>query len=280
MASPSPSLNDNPPAMLSPNYQVVKEMQPQGKDNDRVSYLAQVIDGPTPTQPEELVVITQWRCPCGPDQAVPRQPWEVQQHQLNAIKLLQRLDHPRIPRYRDSFTDEGGFYVVQDYVALKPLGDRENLTPQELKTVASSVLEILLYLQNLNPIVIHGNLTPQNILITEDLEVYLVNFHGPHPFDQTKAPTVKLPGTAGLIPPELLFQLSLNESADLYSLGVSLISILTGYGIEDLPKLYDRYFQLKFQQKLTGLLHSDLIRWLEKWWNPIAIGVLPMPKLP
>lgn len=100
-------------------------------------------------------------------------------------KILQHLSHPSIPKYLDYFQvesdDNVDFYIVQELAFGQSLA---NLITQgwlpEVKTVkdiAERVLEILVYLQQFTPPVIHRDIKPQNIIYQPDTgKLLLVDF--------------------------------------------------------------------------------------------------------
>ena len=86
--------------------------------------------------------------------------------------ILKQLSHPRIPKYRDYFSIEdknNSFAIVQEYIpgtSLKKLiENKQRFTEEELKKIATEVLEILCYLHTLNPRVIHRDIKPSNLIL-------------------------------------------------------------------------------------------------------------------
>ena len=92
------------------------------------------------------------------------------------IKLLKQLDHPGIPRYLDSLETDNGFCLIQEYKDAVSLQDKQDLNLADLKIIITKLLEILVYLQQQTPPVIHCDLKPANILVDDRLNVYLVDF--------------------------------------------------------------------------------------------------------
>ena len=65
---------------------------------------------------------------------------------------------------------------MQEYKNAPSLAERHSFIPEQVKQIAESVLEILVYLQNRVPSVIHRNIKPENILVDEQFNAYLIDF--------------------------------------------------------------------------------------------------------
>jgi serine/threonine protein kinase len=204
---------------------------------------------------ERLVIIKEW--------------WNLTEVEctecLPAIDRLKQLDYPNIPRYLNSFTTPTGFAIVREYQEGKSLAQLGTLPPADIQLVANAVLKILGYLQYLQPIVIHGNIKPENIIVDTQapLRVYLVDFR--------LFPTANSPlkdQTPGFIPPEQLSNRPLSSASDLYSLGMCLICALTGTNTKTAPQLLDRDYRPQFKHLLPDNIHPQLIAWLEKMVEP------------
>ncbi|MBE9166050.1 protein kinase [Pleurocapsales cyanobacterium LEGE 06147] len=99
-------------------------------------------------------------------------------------KILQQLDHPGIPQYIDYFEidtkEDRYFHLVQQLAPGKSLYDLINdgwcPDEQEVTNIASLILKIIIYLQQLSPPIIHRDIKPQNIIRQENGEVFLVDF--------------------------------------------------------------------------------------------------------
>ncbi|MGB3535579.1 MAG: hypothetical protein WBA13_18940 [Microcoleaceae cyanobacterium] len=66
------------------------------------------------------------------------------------IQILQGLEHPGIPSYLGAFETPEGFCMVQEYIDALSLGITRSLSPEEVKQIAISALEILVYLHSQN----------------------------------------------------------------------------------------------------------------------------------
>lgn len=146
-------------------------------------------------------------------------------------QVLRQLEHPRIPRYIDSFTDGEGvnmrFYLAQSYVEGQSLLDRlatHRFDERSVRGIAEQVLEVLVYLQGLSPAVTHRDLKPSNLIQRDDDSIVLVDFGSARERGHTVQGTFA--GTFGFAPPEQLVGI-VDATSDLYALGMTLIHLLT-----------------------------------------------------
>jgi serine/threonine protein kinase len=183
------------------------------------------------------------------------------------IKVLRRLAHPSIPRYLDFFQTAGGFCMVQEYKDAESAATSRSFSPQEIKKVAISVLEILVYLQSKKPPVIHRDIKPENILIDGQMNVYLVDFGFARMGGGEVAASSVVKGSLGFMPPEQLFNRQLTKASDLYGLGATLICLLTGTKSADIGNLIDERYGIHFQH-LVPPQERGWLNWLEKMVEP------------
>jgi serine/threonine protein kinase len=184
------------------------------------------------------------------------------------IQVLQSLEHPGIPSYRDSFDPGDGLCLVQDYKNAQPLSVPRSFDPNEIKRIALQLLEILVYLQQRIPPIIHRDLKPENVLVDEALNVYAIDFGLARigGGDEIAASSM-MAGTAGFMPPEQLLNRPLTEASDLYGLGATLICLLTGTRSLDLSHLIDSQFRIHFKS-LVPHLNPEFVAWLQKMVEP------------
>ncbi|MBW4619281.1 MAG: serine/threonine protein kinase [Cyanosarcina radialis HA8281-LM2] len=190
-------------------------------------------------------------------------------------KTLQGLSHPAIPKYLNYFEiglpSFQGFALVQTYINARSLKNHieggRTFTEAEIKQIARQLLEILTYLHDRHPPIIHRDLKPSNILLENRSghsagEVYLVDFGSVQNFVSVEDGTFTIVGTYGYMPPEQFIGRAVPTS-DLYSLGATLIYLLTGKHPADLPSK-DGQIQLN---RITNL-SSGFSHWLKKMTEP------------
>jgi serine/threonine protein kinase len=183
------------------------------------------------------------------------------------IQLLEQLHHPSIPRYLDALETENGFCLVQEYKNAPSLATPRNWQVAEVVEIAKSVLEVLVYLQSQIPPIVHRDLKPENILVDDKLRVYLVDFGLAKLGGEDLGASSTVKGTLGFMPPEQLFNRNLTNASDLYSLGVTLVCLLTQTPSNAISQLIDDDYRLNFKVKLPNL-HPGLANWLEKMLAP------------
>ena len=201
--------------------------------------------------------------------------WEQLKLFQREAQILETLDHPAIPKYLDSFEIDGpdwaGFVLVQTYIEAQSL--EEQLTTgrafsvAEVTQVAEQLLGILAYLHQHSPSIIHRDIKPSNILLRDRTahhvgEVYLVDFGSVQNLVATQGGTITVVGTYGYMPPEQFGGRAVPAS-DLYSLGATVIYLLTGMHPADLPQ---RELRIEFEPQVPK--DRRLQRWLRGMIEP------------
>lgn len=161
--------------------------------------------------------------------------------------VLYQLQHPQIPRFRESFRAElygqKRLFLVQDYIegltyqAL--LSDRRLqgrcFSEAEVTQILIQVLPVLDYIHHAG--VIHRDIAPDNLIqrASDGLPV-LIDFGGVKQIAATVASqfapgnayTATRLGKVGYAPPEQMQQGIVSPSSDLYALAVTMLVLLTG----------------------------------------------------
>jgi serine/threonine protein kinase len=187
-------------------------------------------------------------------------------------ETLKALSHPAIPRYLDYFEVDSPtgkkLALVQTYVEGKSLEEHlkagRTFSEAEVKQIAKALLEILIYLHGRQPPVIHRDIKPSNILLHNRSgnsvgEVYLVDFGSVQTLAARESGTITVVGTYGYMPQEQFGGRTVPAS-DLYSLGATLIYLMTGTHPADLPQ---KDFRIQFEQACNlSPAMSSWLRWM------------------
>jgi serine/threonine protein kinase len=253
-------LGDSNKEVLSERYEVQQEL---GKKAGRRTLLARDL------QTQELVVVKVLSF--------------GDEFEWNDLKLFEReaetlkaLSHPAIPSYIDYFEldlpNNKGFALVQSYIPAQSLEAQlkagRNFSEIEVKQLAKAILEILQYLHERQPPVIHRDIKPSNILLTNRSgnsvgEVSLVDF-GSVQTVARRSSTMTVVGTYGYMAPEQ-FSARATPASDFYSLGTTLIYLVTGQHPADLPQT-----DLRMEFEQAANISPSFSRWLRRMTEPIA----------
>lgn len=197
------------------------------------------------------------------------QDWKQLELFEREAQVLSQLDHPAIPNYIDYFqadTDQDRwFYIVQELAPGQSLSDwvKEGwrASPAEVRELAVQILGILQYLHELRPPIIHRDIKPQNIIRSEDGQIYLVDFGAVQNIYRNTAGSTVV-GTYGYMAPEH-FQGQTVPATDLYSLGATLLFLLTHCSPVDLPQ---QRLKIDFRQAIQ--LQPGFADWLDHLIEP------------
>ncbi len=153
-------------------------------------------------------------------------------------EILRKLNHPQIPKFLDSFEDDGRLFIVQEFVNGKTyshLGRSQTFSENEIVQWLRDLLEVLEYIHKEK--IIHRDISPDNIMLPDGkLKPVLIDFgvvkyvgtqlisgnQGAANSNQTRV------GKGGYAPFEQLRGGECKPNSDLYSLAVTAIVLLTG----------------------------------------------------
>ncbi|MFB2917914.1 protein kinase domain-containing protein [Aerosakkonema funiforme] len=245
----------NIPDFSRHGYQVIRELG-RNREGGRITYLA------THLSQKQQVVIKQF---CF---AQSGSSWSGFKAYEREIEVLRKLNHAGIPRYLDSFENRDGFCLVQEYKNARSLAEIRPLKPEQIKQIAVAALEILVELQNYIPPVFHRDIKPENILVDEHLNLYLIDFGFSRLGAKASSESSIIAGTPGFMPPEHLHELT--KASDIYSLGATLICLLTGKTTTTIQDLFDKRdrYRIRFKQQVPEHINPRFAGWLEKMVEP------------
>ena len=134
--------------------------------------------------------------------------------------LMQRLEHPAIPKIVDYMETEEYCYLIMEYIKGQSLEELlcsgKIFSIQETLTRGKEIARVLGYLHSRKPPVCYGDLKPDNLMISETGHLYLVDL-GSAMSDRGKRKQI-CEGTKGYAAPEQ-YQGYLSPRSDIYALG-------------------------------------------------------------
>lgn len=142
--------------------------------------------------------------------------------------ILTRLDHPGVVKLLDCFIEDYRGYLVLEFVegrSLKELvQDQGPQAEKFVREIGAKLCQVLIYLHDYYPPVIHRDLTPDNIMLNLAGEIKVVDFNVARQLENATGATVV--GKHAYIPPEQ-FRGKPCAQSDIYALGATLYFLLT-----------------------------------------------------
>jgi serine/threonine protein kinase len=189
--------------------------------------------------------------------------------------VMKDLNHPNIPKFIDFIIDEKqdtvDVYLIQEYIKASNLyqlvKSGKTFTETEVIKIAMDICKILDYLHSFSPPIIHQDIKPANILMTNKNIIYLIDFGSVkqsvlfNRADEMGLSTII--GTQGYMPIEQ-FEGRTVPASDIYALGLSLIFLLSGKEPMEMDKNgliidFRKYVTVsdEFKVVLEKMLHPD-----------------------
>lgn len=194
------------------------------------------------------------------------QDWQELEYFDREVQTLAQLEHARIPRLQEHFRTDAQAYLVQEAIAgqtLRELFEQGPLSEERAYDLARQLLEILAYLQALNPPVIHRDIKPENILLDTAGQAYLIDFGAVR--DAARQHQLSVAGTFGYMAPEQAAG-QVQPASDLYALGATLIEGLSATPPQNLPQ--DRDLRLQYHDRVQ--ISERFQRWLDLMIEPVV----------
>lgn len=194
--------------------------------------------------------------------------WKAVELFEREAQALRNLSHDAIPTYLDAFEDRGQHVLVQRLAEGRSLEawvrDGWRASDEELYEIADGLLDVLGYLQRLNPPLVHRDIKPANVIWDrEQGRISLVDFGAVKAARERGAGGSTVVGTFGYMAPEQ-FRGRAEPATDLYGLGATLLFLLTH---EDPAELPMRGLGIDVGAALGGG-RGALVSWLERMVAP------------
>ena len=152
-------------------------------------------------------------------------------------KILTSLDHPFLPKVIDVVPYEDSSLIIMEYVQGKNLAevlkDDGVQTQNDVIQWAIDICEVLDYLHNRNPKIIHKDMKPSNIMLKDERtgkhDIKLIDFGASKEYEENTLDISDTVATPGYAAPEQRKRGSIvDERTDIYGLGATMYHLLTG----------------------------------------------------
>src|SRR5258707_500219 len=182
--------------------------------------------------------------------------------------LLPGLKHEGIPKFYGHFTDPEHWYLVMEYISGQTLEEYLQKSNEwgycslsDTLKIGIALCYILEYLHFCKPPLIFRDVKPANIMLTRNKRVYLIDFGIARAFNPGKAKDTTPLGSPGYAAPEQYGRAQSDQRTDIYGLGATLQTLLTGRDPlelrQGLPSLAPHPIPPDVQSLLDSMMNSD-----------------------
>jgi hypothetical protein len=181
--------------------------------------------------------------------------------------VLASLSHSGLPRYIDHFEENGALYLVMEKIEGETLQTRRKrgagLDQAQVTRFLRDAGACLRYLHSQAPPVVHRDIKPGNVILRPDGSYCLVDFGSVRDRLKPEGGSTVV-GTFGFMAPEQ-FQGRAAPGSDVYAVGATALSLLTGREPEDLPH---KGLGIDVESALRGQVDRRLISVLRSMLEP------------
>ena len=145
-------------------------------------------------------------------------------------EILRRLSGPGLPAFAGVYENDLMRCTLREYIPGRTL-DRvaaEGMSEAQVREIGLGLCAVLRRLHNQDPPVIHRDIKPQNVVLTDTGEVFLIDFGISRRYDSAAGEDTVFAGTRGFAAPEQYGFAQTDCRSDIFSLGVLLCWLMTG----------------------------------------------------
>lgn len=153
--------------------------------------------------------------------------------------MMQKLDHPAIPKVVDIIEDEESLFIVRDYIEGETL---ETIVKMYGAQPADKVIEwgkqmcsALGYLHSQNPPLIYRDMKPANTILKPDGSVKFIDFGIMRAYKPNQSSDTCCLGTKGYAAPEQFGGSQTDARTDIFGLGMTMFRLVTGINPTEPP---------------------------------------------
>ena len=122
----------------------------------------------------------------------------LKNYNIEIYKILKNRQIKGIPKVYEIIEDEKELIIIEEYIHGQTLDKKYNKTDVEtVKKIMEQLCNILKQLHNMNPPIIHRDIKPTNIMVSNDDVVYLVDFNISREYDEKQSVDTVIMGTQG-----------------------------------------------------------------------------------
>jgi len=206
--------------------------------------------------------------------------WKIFQmiYKYPLYESLQKTEHPGIPKIYEAVRLDDCFYIIEEYIDGETLHDilaeHGAMNAAQSLPVLTRVCDVLAYLHNQPTPIIHRDITPNNIMLTQNGTVKLLDFDIAREYRANAPKDTEVAGTKPFAPPEQYGFAQSDHRSDIYALGILLTVMLTnGFEPKDITDTHLRRVALRCTAFTPGKRYKN-IKQLKKHLLSPRLGLL------
>lgn len=182
---------------------------------------------------------------------------EISALQFPLYQRLSDLSHPNLAKVLETYVLDGRYFVLEEYISGTTIGaylkKGYHFQEEDILSFIYQLCCVLSFLHAHN--IIHRDITPENLLISTDNVLKLIDFGISRSKKEGQSQDTTLLGTVGYAAPEQFGFGQTDERTDIYATGVMLNVLLTGGLPKDGLPFDPRYRQIVL--KCTSISPAD-----------------------
>lgn len=156
---------------------------------------------------------------------------EMEYAQENIVEFRKACKAPFFPKVYEVVKKENKITIIEEYISGVTLEEYmmgKSLPEEKAKEIACQICKALLCLHRAEPAIIYRDLKAENVMLTNDGDIKLVDFDISREFQEGKSRDTMLLGTAQYAAPEQFGYFQSDNRTDIYAFGVLFNYMLTG----------------------------------------------------
>ncbi len=219
---------------------------------ERIAAGGQAITYKAENQAQETVALKEFVMPTRGGMEIKKRALENVEHEA---VLLRKLDHEQIVKLLDFFVEAQRAYLVLAYIdgqSLRKLVQANGpFEPDAVIKLAEGMVDILHYLHGQSPAIVHRDFTPDNLLLSKEGKLVLIDFNVAEQLESEMSKGVA--GKHSYIPPEQ-FRGEATPQSDIYAMGATMHFLLTGQDPEAISASHPRTIDKLVPAELDALV--------------------------
>jgi serine/threonine protein kinase len=150
---------------------------------------------------------------------------------LSEGELLGKLNHTKLPKFTEAYENNSMVCILRTYVpgqSLDKLVQDGPFTKQQASDIIIQLCDVLTYLHEQTPAIIHRDIKPQNVILDESGKVTLIDFEISRVYNPESQEDTFCLGTRHYAAPEQYGFSQTDSRTDIFSLGILFHWLLTG----------------------------------------------------